>query len=171
MSPAPHFQREADVAVQAIDVVIQDRKHGPEIWQTLKNGVPINMNDLIIEELPALVEPSDDDEMDLTSEVTSPSCSCGLIWVSNLKNTHAQLNERHENSHSLECGIQISTLVHSNHDNITINNDSNDDDIPKVISRKQKLTHHEMTQQKCHCDQHPIKIHRAETLTWHGNQA
>lgn len=51
-------------AAQAIELVMQDGEHGTKILQALNNDVPINISNVVIEELPELVQCSDDDEMD-----------------------------------------------------------------------------------------------------------
>lgn len=50
----PHhiFKGVADVAAQAIGLFLQDGEHGAKILQSLNKDVPINVNDVIIEELP-----------------------------------------------------------------------------------------------------------------------
>lgn len=79
----------------------------------------------MIEQVTALVEFSDDDDLDLTSEVTPLSSSCDRVSVSNLIHAYAPHDENPGNSGVLASGIPIPTLVHSTkYENIMVNNNS-----------------------------------------------
>lgn len=52
---------------------MKEEEHAVEILHEINNEDPINVDEVMIEELSEMVESRDDEEMDLTSEVTSPS--------------------------------------------------------------------------------------------------
>lgn len=107
---------------------MKDWEHAVEILQGLKNDDPIES---MAGERIELVESSDDEEMDLTSEFTSPSSSCDRTSVLNPRNRPAQRNESPRNGYALVVEIPIYTLVHSTHDNITVNNDTDNNGCSK----------------------------------------
>lgn len=82
------FQVAADIAAKAIKLIMKDEENPVEIRQAINNDDPINVDEVIIEELAELVEPSDEEEMDLKSEVKSKSKSCHLISVSKIIHVH-----------------------------------------------------------------------------------
>lgn len=111
---------------------MQDEEYAVNILQAVNNEDPININRVIIEDPPELVEHSDDDEMDLTSEDTSPSSSCDRVSVSNIMHVHDPSRSNHDIGDNIKysiSGIHISALVNNlNSEEVIINSGTYNED-------------------------------------------